>query len=151
MLRLSKNDLLTRDFRLKEFCVSGDHPYLVDNLYLTVSKHTESLFLLCHLLLQPIRDKFGVPLHISSGYRDVKLNAKVGGSLYSLHLKGKAADIWTDDKKVLSNIFRYVLEEKKGQFGELLLYKTEEKGIRFLHISLPEWGRGVNIDDEVIK
>jgi hypothetical protein len=151
MLNLDKYDYLTRSFQLKEFCVSDDHPHLVDGLYLTVDKYTENLFYLCRFILQPIRDRFGVPIHISSGYRDSKLNPAVGGSLHSRHKKGKAADIFTDDKDLLLNIFDWIKKEKQGLFGELLLYKTKEKDIRFLHVSLPEWGKGVNINDEVIK
>ena len=50
------------------------------------------LALLCTEVLQPIRDHFG-PVHISSGYRDPVLNAHIGGSRRSQHMRGEAADI----------------------------------------------------------
>jgi len=43
-------------------------------------------------VLQPVRDKFG-PLIISSGYRSAQLNVAIGGSTYSDHCLGMAADI----------------------------------------------------------
>jgi hypothetical protein len=44
-------------------------------------------------VLQPIRDKIGVPIRISSGYRSVALNKRIGGSNNSQHTRGQAADI----------------------------------------------------------
>ena len=43
-------------------------------------------------ILQPIRDAFGKPIIISSGFRCVQLNKKVGGASNSDHLFGAAAD-----------------------------------------------------------
>lgn len=42
-------------------------------------------------VLQPIRDRFG-PVRITSGYRNHRLNAAVGGSPTSQHRTGEAAD-----------------------------------------------------------
>ena len=44
-------------------------------------------------VLQPLRDAWGEPLHINSGYRCPALNVAVGGTVHSQHLKGEAADI----------------------------------------------------------
>lgn len=43
--------------------------------------------------LQDIRDHFGVPVYVTSGYRCEYWNSKVGGARYSQHKLGKAADI----------------------------------------------------------
>lgn len=43
--------------------------------------------------LQQIRDHFGVPVIITSGYRCLIHNANVGGTSGSTHFQGKAADI----------------------------------------------------------
>lgn len=43
--------------------------------------------------LQRIRDYFGAPVHINSGYRCHQHNAAVGGAAGSFHTKGMAADI----------------------------------------------------------
>lgn len=46
--------------------------------------------------LQKIRDHFGKPVDITSGYRCAEHNAKVGGVSSSLHTKGQAADFVID-------------------------------------------------------
>lgn len=43
--------------------------------------------------LQRLRDIVGKPLNIVSGYRCCAFNATVGGTRYSQHLYGRAADI----------------------------------------------------------
>lgn len=43
--------------------------------------------------LDKIREEYGLPLYISSGYRCPDLNTKVGGKETSQHLKGQAADV----------------------------------------------------------
>ena len=48
---------------------------------------------LCKNLLQPIRDAWGKPIRVTSGYRCYRLNAKVGGAPTSVHPYGWAADI----------------------------------------------------------
>lgn len=47
--------------------------------------------------LQPIRDKLGKPMIITSGYRCQGLNKKVGGVSNSQHTKGQAVDFYVKD------------------------------------------------------
>jgi hypothetical protein len=58
----------------------------------------ESLRLLCENILQPVRDHFGKPVKISSGFRCAELNSSpaVGGSKTSDHCKGQAVDFEID-------------------------------------------------------
>lgn len=42
---------------------------------------------------QEIRDRFGGPLIIRSGYRDPATNQRVGGARFSTHVQGKAIDL----------------------------------------------------------
>ncbi len=44
-------------------------------------------------ILDPLREKLGHPITISSGYRSPALNAAIGGAKNSQHLIGEAADI----------------------------------------------------------
>ncbi len=53
----------------------------------------EELERLVLTILQPLRDKIGRPLVISSGYRSPSVNSSVGGSRESAHVFGRAADI----------------------------------------------------------
>ena len=48
--------------------------------------------LVCNVL-DPLRERWGVPIYVNSGYRCPALNRKVGGSSTSYHLRGMAADI----------------------------------------------------------
>ena len=43
--------------------------------------------------LDQIREEYGLPLSVSSGYRCPELNRAVGGAKTSQHMKGQAADI----------------------------------------------------------
>lgn len=52
----------------------------------------ENLKKLCVKVLQPLRDRVGVPISITSGYRCERVNKAIGGSLNSHHLSGYAAD-----------------------------------------------------------
>ena len=52
----------------------------------------ENLEYLASSTLQPIRDAFGYPIRITSGYRSLLLNKLVGGSATSQHVRGEAAD-----------------------------------------------------------
>lgn len=44
-------------------------------------------------VLQPLRDRLGRPVVVSSGYRSPAVNTAVGGAVASAHLSGRAADI----------------------------------------------------------
>jgi hypothetical protein len=51
----------------------------------------ERLILLCHAVLERVRDEFG-PVIVNSGYRSPEVNRAVGGSRTSDHMTGEAAD-----------------------------------------------------------
>lgn len=53
----------------------------------------ENLRKLCTHILQPLRDKLGKPIRISSGYRCKRLNKAIGGAINSQHTEGKAVDL----------------------------------------------------------
>lgn len=44
-------------------------------------------------ILDPLREKLGKPILVSSGFRSVPVNAAVGGVASSQHCSGQAADI----------------------------------------------------------
>lgn len=80
---------LAPSFTVREFrCKDGSDEILVD----------EALV----LLLQCIREHFGEPVTITSGYRTASHNTKVGGSKSSQHLLGRAADIQVQDTDPLA-------------------------------------------------
>jgi hypothetical protein len=84
--------MITKNFSLREMIHSDiavrDGIQNVPN-----GKHLDALIALCENVLQPLRDKLGVPVRVSSGFRCVALNRVVGGAPNSQHLRGEAADI----------------------------------------------------------
>jgi len=56
-------------------------------------QQTENLKILCERVLQPVRDHFGKVVSVSSGFRDLILNRKIGSGDGSQHVLGMAADI----------------------------------------------------------
>lgn len=56
-------------------------------------QEVKRLTALIEKVLDPLREAYGKPIIVSSGYRCPKLNAAVGGSASSQHVKGEAADI----------------------------------------------------------
>lgn len=85
-LRLSGEKHLTTNFQVKEFaCHDGSDKVLI-------CQETVDI-------LQAVRDYFGKPVYINSGYRTPEYNARpsVGGAKNSQHVKGTAADIRVED------------------------------------------------------
>lgn len=83
-------------------------------------------------VLDPLREAWGAPIVVTSGYRSPKLNATVGGAKYSAHLYGYAADIRTisdrpSDNKRLRDLFILL----NLPFDQLI----DEHGCDWLHIS----------------
>ena len=78
---------LSPSFRVREFrCRDGTDAVLIDDELVIV--------------LQCIREHFGRPVHITSGYRTAAHNTAVGGSKSSQHLLGRAADLWVEGTTV---------------------------------------------------
>ena len=53
----------------------------------------ENVKALVENVLDPLREKYGKPIKVNSGYRCPKHNLAVGGATQSQHMKGEAADI----------------------------------------------------------
>lgn len=79
--------------------------------------------------VQKIRDHFGKPVNISSGYRCVTHNKNIGGATGSRHAKGQAADIYINGVQPIE-IARYA--EQIGILG-IGLYETDKDG-HFVHV-----------------
>lgn len=61
-------------------------------------EHLENLKVTCIEVFDKVREHFGVPIYISSGYRSAALNKAIGGSATSDHNNGKALDLDQDGK-----------------------------------------------------
>ena len=89
-------------------------------------------------VLQPIRDKYGKTIYISSGFRNSELNRLVGGSKTSQHLRGEAADIHTvsntkEDNKALFDLIAKMVQDGDIKVGQLI----DEYDYKWIHVSTP--------------
>jgi zinc D-Ala-D-Ala carboxypeptidase len=82
---------LSKNFSIEEFCVSQTAARM-GRLIEPDKKQENYIRLLVTNVLQPLRDLLGSPVVITSGYRPPWLNAMIGGSENSQHMKGQAAD-----------------------------------------------------------
>jgi len=93
------------------------------------NEQRQALVDLIEHVLDPLRERWGAPIIVSSGYRSPAVNRLAGGSSNSQHLKGEAADIHTvsdsrvDNMRLLrslltSNIeFDNVIAENVDSYG----------------------------------
>ena len=109
------NKKVSANFRVKEFaCTDGTDPIFIAKELVSV--------------LQKIRTHFGKAVTITSAYRTPSKNKACGGTTYSQHLYGTAADI-----KV-----KGVSPKKVAAYAETLLPKSGGIGIysTFTHIDV---------------
>ena len=84
-------------------------------------EHIENLKILAANIFQPMRDHFGKPIYISSGYRSEALNKAIKGSKTSQHCKGEAIDIDNDNANngvTNRDIFEFIRDNLK--FDQLI-------------------------------
>lgn len=97
-------------------------------------EHLANLKLLAANIFQPMRDHFGVPIHISSGYRSLALNKKIGGAKNSQHSIGQALDIDMQGTKVTNaDIFNWAKDNLK--FDQLIWEFGDDTNPDWVHIS----------------
>jgi zinc D-Ala-D-Ala carboxypeptidase len=128
--------LLTKNFSLGELTRSYTAKVLrLDNTPDEAS--TERLRLLCRKILQPLRNAWGFPIMVNSGYRSRDVNRHVGGVSNSDHLYGCAADI-SVGSVANKRLFSLAVEMMKS--GELQDVKQiiDEKNYSWIHISMQD-------------
>ena len=87
-------------------------------------------------ILQPIRDFYGKPVKVTSGYRSKALNIAVGGSQTSQHSHGEAADIQIEGISV-DKLFEDLKSGKVvplDNIGQVI--KEKVGGAEWIHISI---------------
>jgi zinc D-Ala-D-Ala carboxypeptidase len=73
-------------------------------------EHLNNMIHTANAIFQPMRDHFGKPIFVSSGYRSLELNKAIGGASTSQHCKGEALDLDNDAVEYPTNkdIFDYI-------------------------------------------
>lgn len=102
----------------------------------------ENMQRLIEKVLDPLREAWGCPITVSSGYRCPVLNKAVGGSPSSHHMKGMAADITTGNRANNRRLFQKILDLDLP-FTQLI----DESNFSWVHISYDP----LNIKRQVLK
>ena len=86
-------------------------------------------------IFQPIREHFGSPIYVSSGFRSDALNEAIGGSKTSQHSKAEAMDIDMDHRRGPENedIFHYIKDNLP--FDQLIWEFGTEQRPNWVHVS----------------
>jgi zinc D-Ala-D-Ala carboxypeptidase len=101
---------------------------------------TENLKTLALKVFEPTREHFGVPIHISSGYRIMNLNQALNGSITSQHCKGEAIDIdMKGDKVTNAQIFHWIKDNLK--YDQLIWEFGDKKNPDWVHVSYTKENR----------
>lgn len=137
---------LTKHFQISEFERSETaSKHQIKNKI--PEKYQENLFNLANLL-ETIREIYGNPIIINSGYRCPELNRLVGGSANSQHLTGSAADIRTksntkSDNKELFELIVKLYKSNKIEFRQLI----NEKDFSWIHIAVQDDEHSVKLGE----
>lgn len=120
-------------FKLSEFTKSNIASKL-GFINTPLESDIHNLDLLVSNILDPLREAWGKPIIITSGYRVPRLNEAVGGVKNSDHLYGKAADIVPydpNDFKKFTEFIKDFLKDK--EFKQCIIEKS--KYSKWIHIS----------------
>lgn len=116
-------------FTITELCKSSTAAQKkIDNT--PNSEVVNNLKKLVEYVLDPLREKYGKPIHVNGAYRCPALNKAVGGSKTSQHMLGLAADI-TAGSATKNKILFNLVQELNLPFDQLI----DEKNFRWVHIS----------------
>ena len=99
----------------------------------------ENLIHLAKTVLQPVREHFGKPVMISSGYRSPELCEAIGSSAKSQHAKGEAADF---EIQGVDNMQLATWISKNTIFDQLILefYEPGDPNSGWVHCSAVKEG-----------
>ena len=124
MKHFSISEMLRSDTAIKRCLWNGANLEAEENLRALVDE-----------VLDPLRERYGKPIHVNSGYRCPELNRLVNGAINSQHMCGEAADIRPTQANQgdLDELVRILIAN--GKFDQLIIYPT------FLHVS---WKRNGN-------
>lgn len=87
---------------------------------------------LIEAVLDPLREWYGKPIKVNSGYRCEALNKAIGGAKSSQHMLGEAADITVGSKEENEKLFNYIKDNL--EFDQLI----NESNFSWVHVSYRE-------------
>lgn len=117
-------------FRLSEFFNSAKAQELGINNTTSDPAVIANIEALVDNILDPLREAWGKPITVNSGYRCAALNRAVCGSPSSQHTKGMAADITTGNRADNRRLFQMIVDMKLP-YDQLI----DEKNFAWVHVS----------------
>lgn len=99
------------------------------------AEHLENLKVISEEVFDKVREHFGVPIFISSGYRSAALNKSIGGSATSDHNLGKALDLDQDghgNGVTNMDVFKYIKDNL--EFDQLIFEFGTDKNPDWVHV-----------------
>lgn len=81
-------------------------------------------------ILDPAREAINEPIYVTSGYRSTAVNRKIGGSSFSQHLFGEAADLNCSNNRKLFETIRDTLV-----FDQLIWEGGDDDQPEWVHVS----------------
>lgn len=86
-------------------------------------------------VLDPLRERWGKPIKVNSGYRCPALNKAIGGAAQSQHTKGEAADIVAGSRRENAELGRLIV--KSGCFDQLIFEQSNRECTEcdWIHVS----------------
>ena len=134
IVQLNSNAKLSEHFKLGEMTKSSSHPEVYN---IPSHEAIANLKRIC-TWLEVLRERYGKPIIINSGYRSPQVNRKIGGVATSNHLTGCAADIRVTGMEQLIRYAAILLDyadESHQDFDELLIEKNRYGAI-WLHFAV---------------
>ena len=125
---------ISKDFSFAEFTKSDTATRLHIINEITTWEVRDNIIALVENVLQPLRDAWGGPLFINSGYRCLELNKAVGGVPTSQHVIGCAADVGCSDPIALARLAKRM----KLDYDQCIVYDS------FVHFSYRKDGGNRN-------
>lgn len=89
----------------------------------------ENLEALVLNVLDPLREAYGKPIRVNSGYRSPRLNLVIGGAKNSQHMTGEAVDITAGSKEDNKWLFDYIFRHLP--YDQLI----DESNYSWVHVS----------------
>lgn len=92
-------------------------------------------------MLEVIRAHFGRPIAVHSGYRSPRVNAAIGGSKTSQHMRAEAADFHVDGVPLVE-VFDWIRLHSGMKWSQMILEGASPAHPTWIHIGLPDYWKG---------
>lgn len=88
-------------------------------------------------MMQVVRDHYKKPVIIHSAFRGPSVNAAVGGSKTSQHMKFEACDFHVEGE-TLQDVFNWIRKSSGLKYGQVILEGRQPGKPTWIHLSLGE-------------